>query len=326
MHFLILILLSISFIFLYYFNPISKYINLLDIPDKKRKIHSNITPKSGGIVIFLFAINYFIVKFLNEQISLSLLISIIISCLLIFIIFLVDDLKDINANLRLILVALILLFFFMINETVLIKELKFISIAMTPNLNKTDLFFSILCVLLLINAVNLMDGINGLCVGHFIIWLFILNTEHLLIQYLIYTPLLVLIYFNLKGKIFLGNTGSILIGFIISISIITQYKFQKNLYIEDIFIYLMIPGLDMFRLFIKRIINKKNPFSADQNHLHHLLYFKYRSKLALIFYLLISFGPAIISYFIRNELTILVILFSSIIYFFIIYKLERFRN
>lgn len=326
MHFLSLILLIISFLFLYYYNPISKYTNLLDIPDKKRKIHLNTTPKSGGIIIFLFGINYFLISYFNNQISLSILISLTLSSLFIFAIFLIDDLKDINANLRLILVALVLLIFFGINESILIKELIFSSFSFNINLNKADLFFSVLCVLILINAVNLMDGINGLCIGHFLFWLFVLNNNQTHIQHLIYLPLIVLMLLNLKGKIFLGNTGSILIGFIISILIITQYKFDKNLYVESIFIYLMIPGLDMLRLFIKRILNKKNPFKADQNHLHHLLYFRLKPSLALITYCIISFTPTTISYFVSKEFLLLIILISTISYFLIIKRLETFRN
>lgn len=311
---------------MYYYNPISKYINLLDIPDKKRKIHLNTTPKSGGIIIYLFGINYFLISYLNEQILLSQLISLMLSLSLIFAIFLIDDIKDINANLRLILVAVILLIFFEINESILIKELIFSSVSFNINLNKADLFFSVLCVLLLINAVNLMDGINGLCISHFLLWLFLLNNNQTYIQQLIYLPLIVLMLLNFKGKIFLGNTGSILIGFIISILIITQYKFDKNLYVENIFIYLMIPGLDMLRLFIKRILNKRNPFKADQNHLHHLLYFRFKPSLALIAYCTISFSPIIISYFVNKEFLALIILISTISYFLIIKRLETFRN
>ncbi len=311
---------------MYYYNPISKYINLLDIPDKKRKIHLNTTPKSGGIIIYLFGINYFLISYLNEQILLSQLISLMLSLSLIFAIFLIDDIKDINANLRLILVAVILLIFFEINESILIKELIFSSVSFNINLNKADLFFSVLCVLLLINAVNLMDGINGLCISHFLLWLFLLNNNQTYIQQLIYLPLIVLMLLNFKGKIFLGNTGSILIGFIISILIITQYKFDKNLYVENIFIYLMIPGLDMLRLFIKRILNKRNPFKADQNHLHHLLYFRFKPSLALIAYCTISFSPIIISYFVNKEFLSLIILISTISYFLIIKRLETFRN
>ena len=311
---------------MYYYNPISKYINLVDIPDEKRKIHSNTTPKSGGLIILLFGINYFLISYTNKEISISLLISLILSSLLIFIIFFIDDLKNINANLRLILVTIILLIFFGINQSILIKELIFSSIPFDLKLNKADLFFSVLCVLLLVNAVNLMDGINGLCIGHFLFWLFILNTNQTYIQKLIYMPLIILILLNLKGKIFLGNTGSILVGFIVSILVITQYKFDKNLYIENIFIYFMIPGLDMFRLFVKRILNKKNPFVADQDHLHHLLYSRFKPLLALISYYIISFAPTIISYFVNKEFLILIILFSTINYFIIINRLETFRN
>jgi len=326
MHIFNVIILIISILFLYYYKPISKYINLLDVPDKKRKIHLDITPKSGGIIVLLFAINYFLSNYYNQEISLKLFFSLIISLIIIFSIFLIDDLVDINPILRLFLVGFILFILFISNDQILINELRFSSFEMSAQLDKSALFFSVLCVLLLINAINLIDGINGLCIAHFLFWLVILDTNLKISQLIIYIPLIFLFILNIKGKIFLGNTGSVLIGLMISILIITQYNFEKNIYIEEIFIYLMVPGLDMLRLFVKRLLNKKNPFLADKNHLHHLLYFRYKLFISLILYLIISLVPIVISYLVDDHFLIIIISVTILIYLTIIYKLENFRN
>ena len=62
--------------------------------------------------------------------------------------------------------------------------------------------------------------------------------------------------------------------FIWSIFIIDIYKLEK-IYADQIFLLMMIPGIDMLRLFIKRLMLRKNPFSGDKNHLHHILLKKF---------------------------------------------------
>ena len=79
------------------------------------------------------------------------------------------------------------------------------------------------------------------------------------------------LYFNLKSKIFLGDSGSLVISFLFSVMIIKFYNSSNNFVCEEIFILMMLPGIDMTRLFIERMIRKKNPLKADKNHLHLLL-------------------------------------------------------
>jgi UDP-GlcNAc:undecaprenyl-phosphate GlcNAc-1-phosphate transferase len=69
---------------------------------------------------------------------------------------------------------------------------------------------------------------------------------------------------------FLGDSGSLFIAFIVGYFSIILY--QKDFFkSDDIIILMIVPGFDMFRLFVQRILKKKNPFIGDLNHLHHLL-------------------------------------------------------
>jgi UDP-N-acetylmuramyl pentapeptide phosphotransferase/UDP-N-acetylglucosamine-1-phosphate transferase len=75
---------------------------------------------------------------------------------------------------------------------------------------------------------------------------------------------------NFCNKVFLGDGGSLLIAFVIGYFTISLYN--KNYFkSDDIIILMIVPGFDMFRLFLVRILNKRNPFKGDLNHLHHLL-------------------------------------------------------
>lgn len=116
------------------------------------------------------------------------------------------------------------------------------------------------------------DGLNLQCGLYSII----LSTYFFLISSSLFFLILIIclfffLIFNKKNKIFLGDNGSLLLGFIFSYFFI---KFYNQGYIDDveeIFILMMIPGIDMFRLFCQRIYNKKNPFKKDNQHIHHLL-------------------------------------------------------
>lgn len=142
----------------------------------------------------------------------------------------------------------------------------------------------------LINAVNLIDGIDGLmggigmiAGGLFGIW-FYLN-EHYALACLAASmsgALLGFLRFNFSktSKIFMGDTGSLIVGFILAlfavrfIQLNIQYRFDPNsTFAAPILaiIVLVVPIFDTLRVFIIRLKNKKSPFVADRNHLHHLL-------------------------------------------------------
>ena len=82
----------------------------------------------------------------------------------------------------------------------------------------------------------------------------------------------------------MGDGGVYLLSYVISYIFIKSYN--KNLFIADeIFFIMLLPGLDMLRVFLLRLINGKNPFKPDRSHLHHLLlnYFSNRNVFLIIF-------------------------------------------
>ena len=182
--------------------------------------------------------------------------------------------------------------------------------------------------MLLSNAINLIDGINGLCILICIIILFwiLLAFKDDNFVYVTIISLIFILFYNLKGNIFLGDSGSLLLGSLIGLLIINNYNNElllTNFPVENIFIVLMIPGIDMLRVFIIRILNKKNPFSSDRNHLHHMLLNK---KLKLSQILIIISILCILPISINsstNIMPILIILSSIIIYTIIIFTIKK---
>ena len=125
------------------------------------------------------------------------------------------------------------------------------------------------------------------------------------------------LYYNLRGKIFLGDNGSFLIGFVIAFIVISNNSTVNYLTGEKIFLLMFLPGIDMFRLFVERLINKKNPFIADSSHVHHLFIKKFSEKKLYFFNILVYVLPTILSYKINSLLLIIMLI---ILYLLFIYK------
>ena len=259
----------------------------LDMPNASRKTHKEPTYLIGGHFIFI-SYAFFLLFSYDYSLNHKLFFFFVFSC--IFLVGILDDLKDLKPTLKLALVLIIYLVLIHFDNDYLLETIYFETFDKNLNFGVYSYLVSILCVLLLINAINLIDGINGLAMMVFIIiYLFLcyfLNVTFNIFIFIFY----LFVCFNIyKGKYFLGNSGSLLIGALIAFSTIKAYNsnfIEKNS-AEDIFILFLIPGIDMLRLFTKRIINKKNPFKADNLHLHHLLSSAFSLEKVLFFYFVV---------------------------------------
>ena len=116
-----------------------------------------------------------------------------------------------------------------------------------------------------------------------------------------------------QNKSFLGDSGCFLISFIIGSFSIISYNSNDIQYSDTIFLLMMIPGIDMLRLFFERISKKKSPFIADRKHLHHLLLGKFGyAKTIFILFLFIFINLFFIIFNIDSR----IILSIFLIFFF----------
>ena len=167
---------------------------------------------------------------------------------------------------------------------------------------------------------NMFDGIN-LQLILFTIFVFMIFVIKGFFS-LFFTMLLICLCFlgilNYKNKIFLGDSGSYLLSSIIGCTFIYQYNYFDNyLYGDEIFIILLIPSIDMLRLFVVRSLNKKNPFKGDLNHFHHIVNNYFRNKnLTVVFTILMCVMPSLL--LIINVKTYYIFIISVIVYISII--------
>ena len=146
--------------------------------------------------------------------------------------------------------------------------------------------FTIFIIVAIINAINFIDGIDGLAIS--VITLFLLSFElfsstssdMIFLTLIILGSVIPLYFFNFrrKNKVFLGDSGSLLLGTVVSIyvlkilsqdySIKPEYDLNKVIFVISILSY---PIFDIIRIFFLRLYKKKSPFLPDKQHIHHLI-------------------------------------------------------
>ncbi|MDA7807915.1 undecaprenyl/decaprenyl-phosphate alpha-N-acetylglucosaminyl 1-phosphate transferase [Flavobacteriaceae bacterium] len=138
--------------------------------------------------------------------------------------------------------------------------------------------------LVIVNAINFIDGIDGLAISEVIKTILLIEffsagfTELFPLGFVLVATILPLYYFNYKKKrkVFLGDGGSLLLGTLVMIYVLyvlgpdyrLNPKYQINIALFSIMI-ILYPLVDLFRVFVLRIIDGKSPFIADQRHIHH---------------------------------------------------------
>jgi UDP-GlcNAc:undecaprenyl-phosphate GlcNAc-1-phosphate transferase len=326
-------LISLLFFFILYknINLITEKLNLIDYPDKKRKLHKKKTPLIGGLIIFLCFV-YLIVIDQLFNINSDFIFKIIFILSPIFIIGLLDDIHNFSPTNKTISLSLLILLFLYFDKQFLLKELYFDDFKKIYLLNDLfSYFITTFCLLLLINAFNMTDGVNGLAHSILFLWLIILIILFNLNITFYFFALIIFLSFilNYQGKYFLGNSGSLFLSSFIGLLTIYLYNsnlnFRNLINVEKIILIFLIPGLDMLRLFILRISNNKSPFSGDVNHFHHYLVKNFYLHKAIILYLFLILWPFIFIQFYKVKY-FFIFLIQAIIFFFLVSYFKNKKN
>jgi len=307
-------ILTLNFSIVYTHEKWSKIYNIYDYPDKIRKNHQRPTPLTGGLIIL---INLFFVTIYQNIFNEKIFISnydfniVFIVGTIFFLLGLYDDKKSISPLLKLALKTLIILTLLTYEPSILITKLKFSFISDTIGLSyNSSLLFTTLCFLLFINAFNMFDGID-LQSGFYA---FILTSYFLILGFhnsyftIILISILTFMYINFNKNAFIGDGGIFLLSLIFGYFFIKFYNAQIIKTTDEIFLLMLLPGMDMLRLFLIRIYNKKNPFQADRNHIHHLLLHKYNYFVAILFIASFLLLCLIFAIFLENYLIVIVLL------------------
>ncbi|MBR5517822.1 MAG: undecaprenyl/decaprenyl-phosphate alpha-N-acetylglucosaminyl 1-phosphate transferase, partial [Clostridia bacterium] len=256
---------------------IAQKIGAIDVPDARR-VHTHPIPRMGGLAIFYgFLISVLCFSGFDAQLR-----GILIGSLIIVALGIVDDVKQLGAKIKFvtqIVVACIVVYHGIVIECLSVPT--FINSSGYISLGVFSIPITILWIVGVTNAVNLIDGLDGLAVGVSSIATFSLFFIAILageMQVALLTAALAggclgfLPYNFNPAKIFMGDTGSTFLGYMLSI-ICIQGLFKGYVVISFIvpFLILGLPIFDTAFAIVRRIWNKKPIMAPDRGHLHHKL-------------------------------------------------------
>ena len=333
LHITLLFFIGLNLILILNFSKFKLFHYNIDKPDNLRKLHLKPTPLAGGLILLINILIYWILANISNDIlkddiffqnikSLNIFILIVLS---IFSLGFIDDKLNLKANTKFFFLLIIVLFFLFLDKNLILENIIFSFYKKDLALNELSIFFSVFCFIVFINAFNMFDGINLQSSSYSLfIFLNILFFYNSLFIKILIIALLAFSYLNLKNKTFLGDSGSLLLAFIISYFFIKLYNFNYIEFADQICLYMIIPGLDLVRLFIVRIYNKKNPLSSDRLHLHHLLISRFSLTKTLFTIHFLIFIPVILGNLNMNN--IYVFLFTTFIYSATVIYIKKIKN
>ncbi len=322
--FLTLFILIFNLIIYLKFEIISSNFIFKDNPDGKLKKHTKPASLIGGLVIL---INLYLIIFFLKLLNISkpffyndFIYMVILLSTLFYVIGLIDDLKNLNPSKKLLFLVISIIFVIFLFPEANLEHIR-ISFLSQNYAFKYSFFFLVLSFALLANAINMFDGINLQLIlfTFFVFIIFIIKGFEAIFFGTLLIPFIFLGILNFKSKVFLGDGGAYLVSAIIGCTFIYQYKNFENLFFGDeVFIILSIPAIDMLRLFVTRLINKKHPFKGDLNHLHHIvLKFTKNNSLTVLITITLCILPSLLLFF-KIE-TYLILILTLVFYFVLIF-------
>jgi UDP-GlcNAc:undecaprenyl-phosphate/decaprenyl-phosphate GlcNAc-1-phosphate transferase len=340
---LLILVFITSFVVVLYSTPaiikVAILKNLIDLPSEERKIHKRAIPTIGGIIIYAATLFSFSLWYNIEELHEYSLIYesvkefqiLIATSLVLFFVGVKDDIigtapvKKLFAH---VVVGLILILMGHVRITGLhgvfgVEEIP----------DWGSIFLSLFTYIVVVNAMNLIDGVDGLAAGvgflatvFFGTW-FVFANEYTLasLSFALAGSLLGFLVFNFSpAKIFMGDSGSLIIGmfiYVLSAELI-EYPADRldNFWVNvsnPIFAIaaLIYPLTDTLRVFIIRALKGQSPFSADRNHLHHRLidcgYSHTKTVIIIYIFTVLSVGVSLLSFYIDTSLSLLTIMACS---------------
>jgi len=266
----------------------SRKFNMVDKPDA-RKMHKVPIPTMGGVGIFIGFIAstaiWTILRF-NDSSMVWMVVSIVAGLVVLFTMGMLDDKLDLSAKIK-------FLVQFVVAIGIAFVGLRINSLEGLFGIHELpgwlQYAFTVFLVVGLTNAFNLIDGIDGLAGGLAFINSLVLGTILILNSNLYFSvlafgfagALLGFLRYNFNpAKIFMGDTGSLVIGFMMAVLGIAVIMTESNKQVDAnslagmtiiVFGTMLVPVYDTLRVFLTRILSGKSPFKADKTHVHHII-------------------------------------------------------
>lgn len=297
---IILITFLISLILVPLAKKIAIHVGALDLPNE-RKIHKVAMPRMGGLAIYgAFLVGYILYGEITTQ-----MISILIGSFIIFITGIIDDIKPVRALYKFIfqiIAALIVVLY----GNLYFTEITFLGLYIKFSL-LTSYILSTFFIVAITNAINLIDGMDGLASGISCIYFatiaviaFFLNRINgldIILTLIMFGSTLGFLVHNFPpARIFMGDSGSLFLGFMISIIALLGFKITTLTSLVIPISVLSLPIFDTILAIFRRLLKGESIGTPDKEHFHHqLLKMKFSPRICILIIYLICIIFSIVS-------------------------------
>ena len=234
-----------------------------------------------------------------------------------------DDKYDLDPFKKLLVLFLIFYIFFKLDSSLIINKINLTFVSYSIEISELGFVFSLFLSLIFLNSINMYDGIDGqvglLSLNIFIF--FLLNNFMTMFSILLIISLLFFLFLNLRGKIFMGDSGCYVLSFIMIYFFLRFYNFEL-IKLDEVFLFFFLPVIDTLRLFVIRIFTSGQPWKADAEHMHHLISKKFNLDIALFSQYI--FTLCLILLVVYTDINNLFLIFiATLIYFVCFFKLKK---
>ena len=311
-------------------------IGAVDVPKDNRRMHKDPIPRLGGLAIFFgFLFSFLIFGIIDAQMK-----GILLGAVIIVTLGIIDDIVPLPAKLKFvvqIIAAAIPVYLGLRIERIT----NFIPFSSHPyiDLGIMSIPITIILIVGITNAVNLIDGLDGLAVGVSTISSFTM----LAIAFILGQPQIAILLASLSGacvgfmpynfnpaKIFMGDTGSTFLGYILAtVSIMGLFKYYAIISFAVPFLILGLPIFDTGFAMVRRMLNGQSPMQADRGHVHHKLIdmgFTQKQTVAILYSISGVLGLSAVVLTSSGELKALLVIITVIICGFIGYKIMNMQT
>lgn len=253
-------------------------IGALDVPGDARQVHDHTIPRMGGLAIFLgFVLTVVLFADITLQVQ-----GILLGAVVIVAVGAVDDVVRLGAGVKFLvqICAALLPVFHGVRIDVVANPFVFHTEAYVL-LGRLSVPLTVFWIVAITNSVNLIDGLDGLAVGvstissitMLIISLIVSENNVVIILAALAGACMGFMPYNMNpAKIFMGDTGALLLGYILStVSVIGLFKFSTVVSFAVPLLALAVPLTDTFCAFFRRLLKGQNPMKPDRGHFHHQL-------------------------------------------------------
>ena len=298
-------------------------VGAIDVPRDSRRIHKKPVPRLGGLAIFIgFLLSVLIFADITAQVR-----GILLGAVIIVILGVIDDIIQLRAYIKFLVqiaAASVAVLHGILLET-FVNPFVFGSVEYV-HLGYLAIPITIIWIVGITNSVNLIDGLDGLAVGvsaisstvMLIIALIVAEMNVAIIIAALAGACIGFMPYNLNpAKIFMGDTGALLLGYVLAtISILGLFKFYAVLSLAVPFLVLALPLVDTVFAFFRRLIKGKNPMSPDRGHFHHRLIdmgLSQKQAVAILYAVSGLFGLIAVVLITSEGLRLLVFIFAVLI-------------